>query len=112
MKLSDFHYELPAARIAQTPVTPRDQSKLMVLGRQNVRIEHKHFADITGYLKPGDVLVTNATKVFPARLRGKKKTGGKVDVLLCPPRESAGKPWCAALPSPRNFSSLKVSKRA
>ncbi len=92
MKLSDFHYDLPAARIAQMPVTPRDQSKLMVLDRSSSRLEHRRFADIVDYLKPGDVLVTNNTKVFPARLRGKKKTGGKVEVLLV---SSQGNRWKA-----------------
>lgn len=85
MKLSQFHYDLPPSLIAQEPVTPRDHSKLMVLNRQNNQIEHRPFYEIVDFLKPGDVLVTNATKVFPARLRGKKKTGGKVEVLLTAP---------------------------
>jgi len=91
VKLSDFHYELAPERIAQEPVTPRDHSKLMVLDRKSGRITHRRFHEITEFLRPGDVLVTNATKVFPARLRGKKKTGGKVEVLLVAPQEDLWK---------------------
>jgi S-adenosylmethionine:tRNA ribosyltransferase-isomerase len=86
MKLTDFCYELAPDRIAQEPVTPRDQSKLMVIDRSSGRMTHTHFHTLAEFLRPGDVLVTNATKVFPARLRGKKKTGGKVEVLLVAPQ--------------------------
>ena len=86
MKLSDFSYDLAPDRIAQEPVTPRDHSKLMVLDRREGQIAHHQFHEIADYLRPGDVLVTNATKVFPARLRGRKKTGGKVEVLLVAPQ--------------------------
>jgi len=89
MKLADFHYDLPASAIAQEPASPRDQSRLMVLNRRNDAIEHHHFQEIIGHLKPGDVLVLNATKVFPARLRGKKKTGGKAEVLLLEPLQNS-----------------------
>src|SRR5882724_1883690 len=82
MKLADFFYDLPDGRIAQEPVSPRDHSKLMAIDRASGNITHKRFDEIADLLRPGDVLVTNATKVFPARLRGKKKTGGKVEVLL------------------------------
>jgi S-adenosylmethionine:tRNA ribosyltransferase-isomerase len=82
MRLADFHYDLPSSAIAQEPISPRDHSKLMVLDRQRSGIAHKIFYEVAEFLKPGDVLVTNATKVFPARVRGRKKTGGKVDVLL------------------------------
>ena len=82
MKLSDFMYDLPEERIAQTPVEPRDHSRLMVLHRDTHAIEHKHFYDIIDYLNPGDCLVVNETKVIPARLYGERPTGGACEVLL------------------------------
>ena len=82
MKLSDFMYDLPEARIAQTPVEPRDHSRLMVLHRDTGAIEHRHFYDIIDYLNPGDCLVVNETKVIPARLYGERPTGGACEVLL------------------------------
>ena len=82
MKLSDFMYDLPEERIAQTPVEPRDHSRLMVLHRNSGEIEHRHFYDIIDYLNPGDVLVINETRVIPARLYGQRPTGGAVEVLL------------------------------
>ena len=82
MKLSDFMYDLPEERIAQTPVEPRDHSRLMVLHRNSHAIEHKHFYDVIDYLNPGDCLVINETKVIPARLYGERPTGGACEVLL------------------------------
>ncbi len=82
MKLSDFMYDLPEERIAQTPVEPRDHSRLMVLHRDTGKIEHKHFYDIVDYLNPGDCLVINETRVIPARLYGERPTGGACEVLL------------------------------
>ena len=82
MKLSDFMYDLPEERIAQTPVEPRDHSRLMVLHRDTGAIEHRHFYDIIDYLNPGDCLVVNETKVIPARLYGERPTGGACEVLL------------------------------
>ena len=82
MKVTDFDYDLPKELIAQTPIEKRDESKLMVLDRSNETIEHKKFKDIIEYLKPGDVLVRNNTKVIPARLYGKKVTGANVEFLL------------------------------
>ncbi|GAB6075903.1 tRNA preQ1(34) S-adenosylmethionine ribosyltransferase-isomerase QueA [Desulfurobacterium crinifex] len=82
MKVSDFDYELPKELIAKFPVEPRDSSRLMVLHRNTGGIEHRIFRDIVAYLKPGDVLVINDTKVIPARLFGKLETGGKVELLL------------------------------
>jgi len=83
MKTSDFDYELPQERIAQTPVEPRDQSRLLVLNRENGAIEHRRFFKIINYLKPGDVLVLNESRVIPARLFGHKVDGGgKVEFLL------------------------------
>ena len=83
MKLSDFMYDLPEERIAQTPVEPRDHSRLMVLHRANDSIEHKHFYDIVDELNEGDALILNDTKVLPARLYGQKEdTGGAIEFLL------------------------------
>ncbi len=83
MKTSDFDYELPEELIAQTPVEPRDHSRLLVYHRKDGTVEHKHFFDIIDYLNPGDALVVNETRVIPARLLGvKEDTGVPVEVLL------------------------------
>lgn len=83
MKVSDFSYELPEELIAQDPLTDRAASRLMVLDRQSGEVIHRSFSDIREYLRPGDCLVINNTKVIPARLLGvKKDTGGAVEVLL------------------------------
>ncbi len=82
MKVSEFDYYLPENLIAQTPIQKRDLSRLMVLNRQNKSIKHKVFNEIINYLKPGDCLVRNNTKVIPARLYGEKETGAKVEFLL------------------------------
>ncbi len=82
MKTSDFDYHLPPELIAQTPIEPRDHSRLLVLHRNTGQIEHRHFHDIIRYLIPGDVLVLNESRVIPARLHGQRKSGGQVEVLL------------------------------
>ncbi len=82
MKVTDFDYDLPKELIAQTPIEKRDESRLMVLDRSKQTIEHRKFKDIIEYLKPGDVLVRNNTKVIPARLYGRKETGAHVEFLL------------------------------
>lgn len=82
MQVSEFNYNLPEELIAQTPLKKRDESRLMVLDRKEKTIEHKVFKDIIEYLKPGDVLVRNNTKVIPARIYGKKDTGANVEFLL------------------------------
>lgn len=82
MKLEDFVYDLPERLIAQTPVEPRDHSRLLVLNRADGSITHKHFYDLPDYLNPGDVLVINKTRVLPARLYAHRETGGVVEVLL------------------------------
>ncbi len=82
MKVTEFDYYLPEELIAQTPIEKRDESRLMVLDKKNKTIEHKVFKNILDYLKPGDVLVRNNTKVIPARIYGKKETGAKVEFLL------------------------------
>lgn len=83
MRTSDFWYELPQELIAQRPVEPRDSSRLLVYDRKTKQVEHKHFFDITEYLRKGDVLVVNNTRVLPARIYGaKENTGGKIEFLL------------------------------
>ncbi len=82
MKTSDFNYELPDSFIAQTPVEPRDSSRLMVLNRKTGHLEHRIFREIVDYLNPGDLLVVNQTRVIPARLPARKETGGKAEILL------------------------------
>jgi S-adenosylmethionine:tRNA ribosyltransferase-isomerase len=83
VNLSDFDYDLPDSFIAQTPAEPRDSSRLMIVSRSSERIEHRIFRQIVDYIRPGDVLVLNDTRVIPARLRGvKADTGGAVELLL------------------------------
>lgn len=83
MKTVDFSYTLPSELIAQYPAKRRDESRLMVLHRQGKWVEHRQFQDVVHYLREGDCLVINETRVIPARLRGRRKdTGGKVEVLL------------------------------
>ncbi|TXH06923.1 MAG: tRNA preQ1(34) S-adenosylmethionine ribosyltransferase-isomerase QueA [Candidatus Moraniibacteriota bacterium] len=82
MQLSDFHYDLPDELIAQSPAIPRDHSRLMLINRQTKEVSHHHFYDLPKLLPPNYHLIANNTKVFPARLKGFKETGGKVEVLL------------------------------
>jgi S-adenosylmethionine:tRNA ribosyltransferase-isomerase len=88
MKTSDFDYYLPPELIAQTPIEPRDASRLLIVHRATGQIEHRLFHDVGDYLRPGDLLVLNETRVIPARLRGRKAGGGgKVEVLLLARRD-------------------------
>ena len=84
---SDYDYELPEELIAQTPAEPRDSSRLLVYDRATGKREHRIFRDTKEYLRPGDVLVVNNTKVLPARLYAYTKNGGKVEVLLLKRRD-------------------------
>lgn len=89
MKKQDFYYDLPKERIAQTPIEPRDHSKMMVLHRDTHGIDHKHFYDILDYLRSGDCLILNDTRVLPARLYGEKEeTGAHVEFLLLNQKEN------------------------
>ena len=89
MELSDFNYNLPQELIAQDPLEDRAASRLMVLHRNTGEIEHRHFREIVNYLRPGDCLVINDTKVIPARLIGaKEETGAKIEVLLLTRKEN------------------------
>ena len=92
MKTSDFFYNLPEELIAQTPLEPRDSSRLMVLRRDSDSIEHKHFYDVIDYLEEGDTLIVNDSRVIPARIYGNKvDTGAKIEFLLL--RQLDGSRW-------------------
>lgn len=82
MKTSDFDYTLPPELIAQRPLATRDASRLLVLHRPDGRLEHRRFPDILDYFQPGDILVANNSRVIPARLYGRKPSGGKAELLL------------------------------
>lgn len=85
MRVEDFNYDLPAELIAQVPAEPRDHSRLLVVPRAGGPLAHRHFYDLPEYLRSGDVLVINETRVIPARLFGHKETGAQVEVLLLRP---------------------------
>ena len=97
--LSAYHYELPTALIAQNPVIPRDSAKLLVVNQQHY--QHQNFYNLSDLLQPNDLLVLNNTRVIPARLFGRKRTGGAAEVLLIEPRvddaskETEGQRWLA-----------------
>lgn len=92
MKTSDFYYDLPQEQIAQTPIEPRDHSRLMVLHRENDEIEHRRFDDILDYLNEGDCLIVNDSRVIPARIYGvKEDTGAKIEFLLL--KQLSGDRW-------------------
>lgn len=93
METSAFDYDLPLEFIAQTPAEPRDASRLFVLDRATGAIEHRHFRDIGEYLHRGDLLIANDSRVLAARLRGRKSTGGKVEVLLLRPVDDEARTW-------------------
>ena len=80
--ISDYDYELPQELIAQTPLEPRDSSRLLVLDRVHDTLEHRTFRDMGDYLRPSDLLVVNDSRVLPARLHGRRPTGGQVEILL------------------------------
>lgn len=107
MKTSDFYYDLPEELIAQTPVEPRNSSRLMVLPRNGGKIEHKHFYDLPEFLKPGDCLVLNNTRVLPARLYGTREdTGAVVEFVLL--RQHGNKLWeCLAGPGKKAKTGYK-----
>jgi len=101
MRISDFDYTLPPERIAQSPVEPRDSSRLLVVRRDTRAFEHRIFHQITEHLLPGDLLVANQSRVLPARLRGvKAETGGQVEVLLLSARGDVGPNCWEALVKP------------
>ena len=85
MKTRDFDYFLPPELIAQTPIEPRDASRLLVVDRATGQLSHRRFSDLREYLRPGDLLVGNDSRVIPARLHGVKLTGGAVEIFLLRP---------------------------
>ena len=101
MNIADFDYELPHVLIAQTPIEPRDASRLLIVHRESGRLEHRIFRDIGEYLRPGDLLVANQSRVLPARLRGTKEpSGGHVELLLLAARSDIGQDCWEALVRP------------
>lgn len=101
MRASDFDYTLPPERIAQTPVEPRDSARLLVMRRDTGALEHRVFRDIVEYLRPGDLLVANQSRVLPARLLGAKEgSGGRVELLLLASRADLGPDRWEALARP------------
>ena len=100
MKKSDFYYDLPQELIAQTPIEPRDASRMMVVNKTSGEIEHRHFYDLVDYLTEKDCLIINDTRVLPARIFGTKDTGATVEFLLLTQKEN--KVWeCVAGPGRR-----------
>lgn len=107
MKTSDFSYNLPPELIAQTPLEQRDSSRLMTLNKETGEIEHHHFYELPDYLRPGDCLVMNNSRVLPARLIGKRETGGACEVLLLIDR--GNKTWeCLVRPGKKLRPGAKV----
>src|SRR6185295_15413366 len=92
MRLTDFDYELPAERIAQVPIEPRDAARLLV-DRGSALPDHLHVRDLPSLLEDGDLLVVNDTKVIPARLRLRRTTGGAAEVLLLEPLDGDRRVW-------------------
>src|SRR5512136_849680 len=97
MRIEEFDYQLPRSLIAQYPPPQRGETSLMVLHRQTGGIEHQIFQDISKYLRAGDLLVMNNTRVLPARLVGKKETGGKIEMLLIPSWNGTKGEWKALI---------------
>ena len=117
MRTDDFDYDLPQELIAQTPAEPRDSCRLLVLHREDGRIEHRVFTDIVDYLEPGDLIVANHTRVMPARLVGRKAgTGGVAETLLLRRREDIdplGSVWeCLVNPGKRLRQGARIEYRA
>jgi S-adenosylmethionine:tRNA ribosyltransferase-isomerase len=101
LKISDFDYDLPTEFIAQTPIEPRDASRLLVVQRTSGSLTHRHFRDIGDYLRPGDLLIANQSRVIPARLLGRRaETGGAVEVLLLSERIDLGRDYWETLVRP------------
>lgn len=107
MKTSDFYYALPEELIAQTPLEKRDASRLLHLNKVTGETENRHFFDLPSYLKPGDCLVLNDSRVLPARLIGRRETGGAVEVVLL--RDLGDKVWeCLTRPGRKTRPGVKL----
>lgn len=108
MKTTDFNYDLPEELIAQTPLERRDASRLMHLDKTTGEVEHRHFYDLPEYLRAGDCLVLNDSRVLPARLIGRRETGGAVEVLLL--RDRGEGVWeCLTRPGRKTQPGTKLS---
>ncbi len=107
MRTDEFDYDLPPELIAQTPVEPRDTSRLMVLKRDSGEILHRHFYDLPEFLDSEDLLIHNETQVIPARLFARKPTGGKVEILLL--RQRDGRTWEALVGGKRVRPGLRLT---
>ena len=94
-RTSDFDFHLPPEQVAQAPAQRRDASRLLVVDRATGELAHRTFADLVGYIPPGDALVLNETRVFPARLLGRKATGAAAEVFLLHPHDGQEKVWTA-----------------
>ena len=107
MKTSDFYYELPERLIAQTPLERRDSSRLLHLDKRSGQVEHRHFYDLPEFLHEGDCLVLNDSRVLPARLFGKRESGGAVEVVLL--RDMGGGVWeCLTRPGRKTPPGTKL----
>jgi S-adenosylmethionine:tRNA ribosyltransferase-isomerase len=108
LRTSDFDYALPSELIAQHPADQRDESRLLVLERGSGRVHHQGFRNVVEWIPPGDLLVLNETRVFPARLRGRRASGGEAEILLLRPVSGDATVWEALL---RPGSKLKPGRR-
>ncbi len=108
--ITEFDYYLPAELIGQEPIKPRDQARLLVLNKKSGRIFHNQFCDLPDILKPGDVLVFNNSKVIPARLIGKKETGGGIEIFLL--SKTGNRKWnCLIRGKAQSGLSVGISKK-
>lgn len=108
MKTSDFYYDLPEELIAQTPLARRDGSRLLVLDRESGAFSHHHFYELPDFLRPGDCMVLNDSRVLPARLLGRRETGGAAEALLL--RERDGGVWeCLMKPARKCRAGTELS---
>jgi S-adenosylmethionine:tRNA ribosyltransferase-isomerase len=107
LKTAEFDYELASELIAQTPIEPRDNSRLMVVDRCTGEIAHRHFYDLPDFLQPGDLLVHNESRVIPARLFARKPTGGQVEILLL--RQRAAGMWETLVKGKRVRAGLRLT---
>jgi S-adenosylmethionine:tRNA ribosyltransferase-isomerase len=107
LKIAEFDYELASELIAQTPIEPRDSSRLMVVDRRTGEIAHRHFYELPDFLQPGDLLVHNESRVIPARLFARKPTGGQVEILLL--RQRAADTWETLVKGKRIRAGLRLT---